>query len=112
MRACGVFSYRSALMALALLINAQGALLAAEYAPPVDSDLPDAIHGPSADRVPPGLACTDDMDFSPDDNLPSPFDADPVAFHADGSAGTDQSMRPGKPTTAEGCDSRVRLNLI
>jgi hypothetical protein len=110
MRARGAFSFRSALMALALLVNAQSAAIAAEYAPPVNSDLPDAIHGPSADRVPPGLACTDDMDFSPDDNLPSPFYADRVAFRADGDM--DQSVRSGKPTTAEGCDSRIRVNLI
>ena len=36
---------------------------------------------PAPDAAPEGLGCTDDMDFSLEDNLPSPFDADDVAFH-------------------------------
>jgi hypothetical protein len=101
MRAAGVFPYRSALVILALLAGWQAH--AADQAPAVKTDLPDAIHGPSADRVPPGLACTDDMDFSPDDNMPSPFDADLVAFHGD-------QQPPPRATTAEGCDDRTRLD--
>ena len=100
-----VFPYRAALAALALLWQAPS--FAAEQAPRVETDLPDAIHGPSADRVPPGLACTDDMDFSPEDTMPSPMDADLVAFHR-----IDDHPAPPRATAGEGCDSRIKLNLI
>jgi hypothetical protein len=98
------FPYRAALMALALLWQAPS--FAAEETPTVETDLPDAVHGPSADRVPPGLACTDDMDFSPEDNMPSPFDADLVAFHI-----VRDQPAPPPATTDEGCDGRIKLNL-
>ena len=75
--------YRPAamLLALVLLFVWQGVAQADEFAPPDRMQLPDAIHGPGADRLPPGLACTDNMDFSPEDNQPSPFDADSIAHH-------------------------------
>jgi len=49
----------------------------------------DGFEAPQADTsqsdqpsTPPAVVpCTDQMDFSPDDNLPGPFDADDVAWH-------------------------------
>jgi hypothetical protein len=46
------------------------------------ADLPQADSSqPAPDAAPSPLVCTDNMDFSPEDVLPSPFDADGVAFH-------------------------------
>ena len=84
LRADGDFRYyrpAAMLVALVLLLVWQGVAQAAEYVPPDRTQLPDAVHGQGADRIPPGLACTDNMDFSPEDNLPSPFDADSIAYH-------------------------------
>jgi hypothetical protein len=74
---------RAGLLALALLLPWQGVARAEDedYVPPPASQLPDTTQGPGADRVPPGLACTDDMDLSPEDNLPDPLDGYDVAFH-------------------------------
>jgi hypothetical protein len=71
----------AAVLALALLLPWQSMARAEGYAPPAASQLPDAVQGPGADRIPPGLACTDDMDLSPEDNLPDPLDGYDVAFH-------------------------------
>jgi hypothetical protein len=53
-------------------------------APQGDAVMPmDAGPGASGEAAPgeTGLPCTDQMDFSPEDNLPDPFDADSVAWH-------------------------------
>jgi len=71
---------RALFLAMALLLPWQGMAQADDYVPPATSQLPDSAQGPGADRIPPGLACTDDMDFSPEYNQPSPFDADSVAY--------------------------------
>jgi len=82
--ACYRPSFAAALVALALAIFLawHGMARADDFAvnPPQAAHLPDAVQGPGADRIPPGLACSDDMDFSPEDNLPSPRDTDSVAF--------------------------------
>jgi hypothetical protein len=72
---------RAGLLALALLLPWQGMAWAEDYIPPAASQLPDTAQGPGADRVPPGAACTDDMDLSPEDNLPDPLEGYDVAFH-------------------------------
>ena len=72
---------RTGLLALALLLPWQGMAHAQDYVPHPASQLPDTAQGPGADRIPPGLACTDDMDLSPEDNLPDPLDGYDVAFH-------------------------------
>jgi hypothetical protein len=71
------------------------------------AELPDTAEGPGADRIPPGLACRDSMDFSPQDNLPNPFDADSVAYRA-GRDGTQPRAVFALPVaTVDGCpDSR------
>ncbi|HWC62064.1 MAG TPA: hypothetical protein VG501_00470 [Rhizomicrobium sp.] len=104
MRVGGVFSY-CALIALTLMTAYQAPGFAADRAPTVKTDLPDAIHGPSADRIPPGLACSDNMDFAPEDNLPNPFDADLVAFHAE-----DQPAASPAPFS-QNCDGRPKVDL-
>ena len=70
-------------LALAFFLSWHGMARAEDFAanPPKAAQLPDAARGPGADRIPPGLACSDDMDYAPEDNMPSPFDADRVAFH-------------------------------
>jgi hypothetical protein len=70
-------------LALAMLLAWHGMARADDAAanPPQSAQLPDTVQGPGTDRIPPGLACSDNMDFSPEDNIPSPFDADSVAFH-------------------------------
>ena len=82
--ACYRPSFAAALVALALAIFLawHGMARADDFAanPPQAAQLPDAAQGPGADRIPPGLACRDDMDFSPQDNQSNPFDADTVAF--------------------------------
>ena len=37
------------------------------------AQLPDSVRGPGADRVPPGLACTDEIDFPPEAIQPPDF---------------------------------------
>ena len=71
------------LLALVLLLVWQGVAQADDFIPPDTSQLPDAIHGPGADRVPPGLACPDAMDVSPEDYIPNPGDANSVAWRAE-----------------------------
>ena len=106
MRARHALSVRHLMIALAFLLVCQGgAVLAAEFAPPKDADLPDAISGPSADRVPPGLACTDNMDFSPEDSMRSPFDADLVAFRPHR-----ETQPAAKPAASETCGGRARID--
>ena len=73
--------WRAALLALGLLPAWHGMARADDFIPPAASQLPDAVQGPGADRIPPGLACTDEMDLSPEENMPRPLDADRVAFH-------------------------------
>jgi hypothetical protein len=83
--ACYRPSFLAALLALALAIFLawHGMARADDFAanPPKAAQLPDAAQGPGADRIPPGLACSDDMDFSPEDNLPDARDIDSVGFH-------------------------------
>jgi len=72
-------SWVAALLALvaAMLLAWQGMARADGFeSPPAESSQSDQ---PSA--TPEALPCIDQMDFSPDDNLPSPFDADDVAWH-------------------------------
>ena len=71
-------SWLAALLALAVAISLMwaGMARAEDFAPPQD----DASQPTAAEAAPAGLGCTDDMDFSPEDNLPDPFDADLVAF--------------------------------
>ncbi len=68
-------SLMAALLALALafLLIWHGMARAENFAPPQD----DA----SQAAAPLDSGCTDTMDFSPEENLPSPFDADTAAFH-------------------------------
>lgn len=88
--------------ALAFLLSWHGMARAAEYAPPATAELPDSISLPSADRLPP-KGCNDDIDMSPEDARPSPFDAELVAFHPRAPA----RMMPAAST---GCDSHVRTD--
>ena len=70
--------------AMAIFLGMSGMARADGFNPMAEekAQLPDSVHGkPGADRVPPGLACPDKMDLTPEDNLPSPFDADLVAWH-------------------------------
>jgi hypothetical protein len=62
-------------LALAFLLLWHGMARAENFTPPQDDTSQAA-----AVVAPLDLGCTDDMDFSPEDNLPSPFDADTVAF--------------------------------
>jgi hypothetical protein len=50
---------------------------------PLDAGPGDAAPGQTAPGAI-GLPCSDQMDFSPEDNLPDPFDADSVAWHNSG----------------------------
>ena len=83
-RAVGTDYYRPAAMLLALvfLLVWQGVAQADVFNPAAldAAQVPDAVHGPGADRVPPGLSCTDEMDFAPENNLRNPLDADSVAW--------------------------------
>jgi hypothetical protein len=63
-------------MAFAFLLIWHGMARAENFAPPED----DTNQPATATAAPAGSGCTDDMDFSPEDNLPSPFDADTAAF--------------------------------
>jgi hypothetical protein len=78
-------SFAAVLMALAVafVLCWHGMARADDFAanPPEAAQLPDAVNGPGADRIPPGMVCSDNMDYAPEDNIPSPFDADRVAFH-------------------------------
>jgi hypothetical protein len=71
-------SLMAALLALALtfLLVWHGMARAENFAPPED----DTSQPATADAAPAGSGCTDDMDFSPEDNLPNPFDAGTAAF--------------------------------
>jgi hypothetical protein len=61
-------------LAMALLLLWHGMARAENIAPQDDAN-------PSAAAAPLDSGCsTDSMDFSPEDNLPSPFDADSAAF--------------------------------
>ena len=63
-------------LAVAILLLWHGMARAEDFAPPqYDTSQP-----ATSDAAPPGSGCTDDMDFSPEDNLSSPFDADTAAF--------------------------------
>jgi hypothetical protein len=63
-------------LALAFLLIWHGMARAENFAPPVDD-----TNQPATATAPPAASgCTDDMDFSPEDNLPSPFDASTAAF--------------------------------
>jgi hypothetical protein len=77
-------SFAAVLLALALafLLSWHGMARADGFQvnPPKAAQLPDAVNGPGADRIPPGLACSDDMDYAPQNNMASPFDAHRVAF--------------------------------
>ena len=44
-------------------------------------EAPETSQSDQPSTPPAVLPCTDQMDFSPDDNLPGPFDADDVAWH-------------------------------
>jgi hypothetical protein len=71
-------SLMAALLALALafLLIWHGMARAENFASPEDN-----THQPATTTAAPaGSGCTDDMDFSPEDNLPNPFDADTAAF--------------------------------
>lgn len=72
-------SWMAALLALvaAMLLTWHGMARADGFeAPPTQTSQSDQPSTP-----PEVLPCTDQMDFSPDDNLPDPFDADDVAWH-------------------------------
>jgi hypothetical protein len=107
MRADRDFYYRPSItavllaLALAMLLAWHGMARAAEYAPPASAELPDSISQPSADRVPP-KGCNDDIDMAPEDAMPSPFDAELVAFHL-------RAPR-AMPAASTGCDRRVRTD--
>jgi hypothetical protein len=104
MRASGALSRRLTFVSLALTLFSQSAAMAGEITPPAEASLPDTINGPGADRVPPGMACSDSMDFAPEDNLPNPFDADLVAFRTG-------DATPAQPAASENCGGRARLDL-
>jgi hypothetical protein len=72
-------SLMAALLALALafLLLWHGMARAENFAPPQD----DTSQPATTVAAPLGSGCTDNMDFAPEDNLPSPFDADTAAFH-------------------------------
>jgi hypothetical protein len=63
-------------LALAILLLWHGMARAEDFAPPQN----DTSQPATPDAAPAGSGCTDDMDFSPEDNLPSPFDANTAAF--------------------------------
>jgi hypothetical protein len=72
-------SWTAALLALiAAMLLAWHSMARADgfEAPPAETSQSDQPSTPPA-----VLPCTDQMDFSPDDNLPDPFDADDVAWH-------------------------------
>lgn len=71
-------SFTAALLALAAAIFLiwHGMARAEDFAPPQDN----AGQPAASDSMPAAPGCTDNMDFSPEENLPSPFDADSVAF--------------------------------
>ena len=72
-------SWFAALLALvaAMLLAWHGMARADGFeAPPTETSQSDQPSSP-----PEVTPCTDQMDFSPDDNLPDPFDADDVAWH-------------------------------
>jgi hypothetical protein len=94
-------------LALAMLLAWHGMARAEDFAanPSQAAQLPDAVRGPGADRIPPGLACSDAMDYAPEDNMPSPFDADRVAFHVMRAGGlTPISQNDGCPALREKLD--------
>ncbi len=64
-------------LAVAFLLICHGMARAENFAPPQD----DTSQPAATDAAPAGSGCTDNMDFAPEDNLPSPFDADSAAFH-------------------------------
>lgn len=95
----------AAALAAAFFLSWHGMARAEGFNPLAEekAQLPDSIHGrPGADRVPPGLACPDNMDLTPEDNLPSPFDADLVAWR--GGHGRAQALRP--IANVSGCPDR------
>lgn len=73
-------SFPIALLALSLLTSGIAAADDVSSKAMDAAELPDAVNGPGSDRIPPGLACRDAMDFAPEDNERSPFDADLVKF--------------------------------
>jgi hypothetical protein len=69
-------SLMAALLALALaFLLWHGMARAENFAPPQDD-----TSQPAAEAAPLDSGCTDTMDFSPEENLQSPFDADTAAF--------------------------------
>lgn len=88
-------SWIAALIALALAATLiwHGAARADEFTPPESANLPDSIHGPGADRLPPGQGCSDDMDYSPQDITRTPLDTKLVSFRK----AADSRCRTGKP---------------
>ena len=70
-------------LAMALFVGLNGMARAEGFNATAEekAQLPDSVRGkPGADRIPPGLACPDNMDLTPQDNLPSPFDAELVSW--------------------------------
>lgn len=63
-------------LALAFILVWQGMARAEDFAPPQD-DISPPVPSQTAPAAP---GCSDTMDFSPEDNLPSPFDAYQAAF--------------------------------
>jgi len=71
-------SLMTALLALAVafLLLWHGMARAEGFAPPQN----DTSQPATTAAAPLDSGCTDNMDFSPEENLPSPFDADTAAF--------------------------------
>ena len=97
------FSYQPSLtaallaLALAICLMWHGMARADDFATPDD----DTSQTAPSQSVLDSPGCTDDMDFSPEDNLPSPFDADRVVFHPSRLA-----VRLARPTAVDnGCPS-------
>jgi hypothetical protein len=63
-------------LALAFFLLWHGMARAEDFAPPQNDTTPPA----TSQAAPAAPGCSDNMDFSPEDNLPSPFDADEAAF--------------------------------
>jgi hypothetical protein len=101
-------SLASALLAMALTIFLawSGMARADDFTPrpstevqlPETAQLPDSVHGPGTDRVPPGLACTDEMDLSPEHGQTSPFATGSVAWRA--------GKALARPIANDGCPLR------
>jgi hypothetical protein len=72
------------LTALTVSLAGQGMARAVEFNPRAlaDAQLPDAVQGPGADRIPPGLACTDNMDQVPQGARPGRLATGSAAYRA------------------------------